>query len=117
MAAALDIAYGAIGLIQEAVRRGEIMTRPRWPMLIMRSPKVWTCPKQVDGKPLEGSFRSHQVPIEDPQKNAEHLALLEQWLRSYGPEELFNAQGRPRAPLLQTCPIGDLRIGMNVHAY
>jgi xylulose-5-phosphate/fructose-6-phosphate phosphoketolase len=116
-AAALDDAYGAIGIIQQAARNGEIISRPRWPMLILRSPKGWTCPKQVDGKPLEGSFRSHQVPIEKPQTNPEHLALLEQWLRSYGPEELFDAEGRPRAQLLQTIPTGDLRIGMNAHAY
>jgi len=116
MAAAVDDAYGAIGIIQEAARRGEIIPRPRWPMLILRSPKGWTCPKQVDGKPLEGTFRSHQVPIEEPQTNPEHLALLDQWLRSYGPEELFDARGRPRAQLLQTCPAGDLRMGVNVHA-
>jgi len=117
MSEALERGYAAIGDIQNRARAGEVLERPRFPMLIVRSPKGWTCPKELDGKPLENSFRSHQVPVPEPQKNSEHLALLEQWLRSYRPEELFDSEGRPNAQLLATCPNGDLRIGMNQHAY
>jgi xylulose-5-phosphate/fructose-6-phosphate phosphoketolase len=117
MAVALEIAHTAISHIQNRARVGEVVSRPRFPMLILRSPKGWTCPKELDGKPLENSFRSHQVPVPEPKKNSEHLALLEQWLRSYRPEELFDSEGIPSAQLLTTCPKGDLRIGMNQHAY
>jgi xylulose-5-phosphate/fructose-6-phosphate phosphoketolase len=117
MAAALERAHTAIRSIQNRARGGEIVQRSRFPMLILRSPKGWTCPKELDGKPLENSFRSHQVPIEEPQTNSERLALLEHWLRSYRPEELFDSEGRPDTQLLATCPAGALRIGMNAHAY
>ncbi|HEX8844705.1 MAG TPA: phosphoketolase family protein [Pyrinomonadaceae bacterium] len=117
MITALDAAYATIKSVQSRTRDGEALERPRYPMLILRSPKGWTCPKELDGKPLENSFRSHQVPVEEPQKNTERLALVERWLRSYRPEELFDSEGRPRAQLLATCPQGDLRIGMNAHAY
>lgn len=116
MAAAIERAHAIIRDIQNRTRNGEIVQRPRFPMLIMRSPKGWTCPKELDGKPLENSFRSHQVPVPEPQKNSEHLALLEQWLRSYRPEELFDSEGLPNPRLLATCPTSDLRIGMNRHA-
>jgi xylulose-5-phosphate/fructose-6-phosphate phosphoketolase len=117
MAAAIEKAHTAIRDIQQRARNEEIVQRPRFPMLIMRSPKGWTCPKKLDGKPLENSFRSHQVPVPEPQKNSEHLVLLEEWLRSYRPEKLFDSEGRPDAQLLATCPTGSLRIGMNPHAY
>ncbi len=117
MAVALETAHIAISDIQNRVRSGEVVSRPRFPMLILRSPKGWTCPKELDGKPLENSFRSHQVPVREPKKNSEHLALLEQWLRSYRPEELFDSEGRPDARLRATCPTGNLRIGVNAHAY
>ncbi len=117
MAAAMDRAYAAARMIQQAARRGDPIARPAWPMLVLRSPKGWTCPREIDGKPLAGSFRSHQVPIEDPQKVSERLALLEHWLRSYGPDELFDGEGRPSPRLLETCPSGNARIGMNPHAY
>src|SRR5207248_1772196 len=74
-------------------------TRPRWPMIVLRSPKGWTGPKEVDGVPAEGSFRSHQVPLAHVRANPEHLAQLERWLRSYGPRDLFTPQGAPRDEL------------------
>lgn len=117
MAAAIERAHVAIRNIQNRARQGEVVQRPRFPMMIMRSPKGWTCLKELDGKPLENSFRSHQVPVEKPQQNSEHLVLLEGWLRSYCPEELFDSEGRPDGQILATCPTGNLRIGMNAHAY
>src|SRR5438046_4502575 len=104
MAAAIDRSYAAIKAIQSTSRNGTVSARPRYPMLILRSPKGWTCPKELDGKPLAGSFRSHQVPIEKPATNAAHLSLLEQWLMSYRPRELFTPDGRPMAEALATCP-------------
>ncbi len=117
MAGALSEAYAAIRRIQAAARQGFPEDRPRWPMLILRSPKGWTGPKEVNGEPVEGSFRSHQVPITDVRTNPAHLAQLEQWLRSYRPQELFDKEGRPRPEILATCPTGDRRMGMNPHAY
>jgi xylulose-5-phosphate/fructose-6-phosphate phosphoketolase len=117
MAAAIDRAHTAIRNIQDRARAGEVVQRPRFPMLIMRSPKGWTCPAELDGKSLENSFRSHQVPVEKPQQNPEHLIVLERWLRSYRPEELFDSDGQANAQLLATCPAGNLRLGMNPHAY
>jgi xylulose-5-phosphate/fructose-6-phosphate phosphoketolase len=117
MAVAIDSAHTAIRNIQDRARAGQVVQRPRFPMLIMRSPKGWTCPRELDGKPLENSFRSHQVPVEKPQQNPEHLMVLERWLRSYRPEELFDSEGRANALLLATCPTGNLRLGMNPHAY
>ena len=86
MAAAIERAHEAIKSIQNRARHGEVVQRPRFPMLIMRSPKGWTCPEELDGKPLENSFRSHQVPVEKPQQNPEQLTVLERWLLSYRPE-------------------------------
>ncbi len=117
MAAALDSAHTVIRNIQQTARVSSAQERPRYPMLILRSPKGWTCPKELDGKTLENSFRSHQVPIDKPQDNPEHLDLLSRWLLSYRPDELFDSEGRPDPQLLASCPTGDLRIGMNVHAY
>jgi xylulose-5-phosphate/fructose-6-phosphate phosphoketolase len=117
MAAALDRAYATITSIQGRARAGEALERPRYPLLILRSPKGWTCPEELDGKPLEGSYRAHQVPVEGPQEDAARLRLLERWLGSYGPREVFDPQGRPAARLLETCPAGDSRMGMNAHAY
>jgi xylulose-5-phosphate/fructose-6-phosphate phosphoketolase len=117
MAAALDKAFAAIQSIQLAARSGAALERPRYPLLILRSPKGWTCPAELNGKPLAGSFRAHQVPIEKPQHDTAQLKLVEQWLRSYSSRELFDDLGRPQADLLSTCPTGDLRIGMIAHAY
>ncbi len=92
---ALDWAYRKIRRIQRSARGGRLQELPEWPVIILRTPKGWTDPKMLDGKPLEGTFHSHQIPIEDPATNPEHLGLLEQWLRSYKPEELFDQEGKP----------------------
>ena len=117
MAAALDRALDAIGAIQERARRdGATPERARWPLIVLRSPKGWTGPKKVDGKKVEGSWRAHQVPIEDVRGNGEHLALLEAWMRSYRPEELFDGTGRLRPELAALAPAGPRRMGANPHA-
>jgi xylulose-5-phosphate/fructose-6-phosphate phosphoketolase len=90
--------------------------RPRWPMLVLRTPKGWTGPKTVDGLPVEGSFRSHQVPITDPATNPEHLRQLEDWMKSYRPEELFDERGTLRPELAELAPEGQRRMGSNPHA-
>ena len=114
MAKALDAAVRDIRTYQRRARQEGDTTRPRWPMLVVRTPKGWTGPKCVDGKVIEGTFRAHQVPI--TMDKPEHLALLEEWLRSYGHEELFDADGRPNAELLAMAPKGNRRMGANPHA-
>ena len=94
MAATLDQIVQEIQDIQEKARKGNDPSRPTWPMLVLRSPKGWTGPKFVDGKPVEGTWRSHQVPFSEVRNNPEHLNLLDEWMRSYRPEELFDARGR-----------------------
>jgi xylulose-5-phosphate/fructose-6-phosphate phosphoketolase len=116
MAEALDQAIAMIGAIQRRARRDGDRTRPCWPMIVLASPKGWTGPKLVDGLRIEGSFRAHQVPIPDPAVNPEHLALLEDWLRSYRPDELFDAQGRLHADIAALAPHGERRMGANPHA-
>ena len=116
MATALDMAIVAIRKSQHDARSGGNPLRPRWPMIVLGSPKGWTGPKVVDGKLIEGSFRSHQVPLSDPAANPGHLALLEQWLKSYRPEELFDQAGRLNADLAQLAPLGTRRMGANPHA-
>jgi xylulose-5-phosphate/fructose-6-phosphate phosphoketolase len=116
MAAAIDRAYASIRAIQDAARRGQPVEKPRWPVIVLRSPKGWTCPAEVDGKVIEGSYRSHQVPVSEAKKNNGHLRLLEQWLRSYRPGELFDHDGRPNPRVLAMCPSGERRMGMNPHA-
>jgi xylulose-5-phosphate/fructose-6-phosphate phosphoketolase len=115
MAAAMDQAMAAIGAIQAAARRGGVAERPRWPMIVLRSPKGWTGPKFVDEQKTEGSWRSHQVPIADMKKPG-HVALLETWMRSYRPEELFDESGHVRADIAALAPSGDSRMGANPHA-
>jgi xylulose-5-phosphate/fructose-6-phosphate phosphoketolase len=117
MLAGLEQAYTRIRDIQGQARAGGLRTHPRWPMLLMITPKGWSGIKELDGKPVEGSFRSHQVPVEDVRENPAHLALLEHWLRSYHPEELFDRDGRPASDIVATCPAGDRCMGMNPHAY
>ena len=90
--------------------------RPRWPMIVLRSPKGWTGPKFVDGKPTEGTWRSHQVPLSDVREKPDHLALLEEWLTSYRPQELFTADGRLVPELAAFAPRGDRRMSANPHA-
>ena len=114
MAKALDAAVRDIRTYQRRAREEGDTTRPRWPMLVVRTPKGWTGPKTVDGKVIEGTFRAHQVPI--TMDKPEHLALLEEWLRSYGHEDLFDAEGRPVPELLEIAPKGNRRMGANPHA-
>ncbi|MBI5752712.1 MAG: phosphoketolase family protein [Hydrogenophilales bacterium] len=115
MADTLDVVMQEIRAIQHAARTTGIAERPRWPMIVLKTPKGWTGPKEVDGKPTEGSWRSHQVPFSDT-SNPEHLQLLEQWMKSYRPEELFDAQGAPRAEIAALAPKGTRRMGSNPHA-
>ncbi len=116
MAAALDRVTADIKAIQNDARSGAKTERPRWPMMVLVSPKGWTGPKVVDGVPIEGTFRAHQVPLPDAATNPAHLALLEDWMRSYRPEELFDEAGRLRAELAELAPHGDRRMGANPHA-
>jgi xylulose-5-phosphate/fructose-6-phosphate phosphoketolase len=116
MAATLDLVIQQIKRIQHEARANGEITRPRWPMIVLRSPKGWTGPRVVDGKQIEGSFRSHQVPITDPSAQPEHLQLLENWLKSYRPEELFDAAGALNPELAELAPKGVRRMGANPHA-
>jgi len=116
MAAVLDEIADEIEVIQRVARTRNPHERPAWPMLILRSPKGWTCPKFVDGLQTEGSFRSHQVPLNQVKTNSEHLAILESWLKSYRPEELFDRDGRLVPELRELAPSGDRRMGANPHA-
>lgn len=116
MAATLDCAIEQIKQIKEESLTCKKNKRPRWPMIVLKSPKGWTGPKKVDGVPNEGTFRAHQVPITNPAKNPEHLQLLEEWLRSYRPEELFKEQGQLDPEIAALAPQGNQRMGANPHA-
>ena len=114
-AAALSHCWRRITEIQDSARTGTWNgERPRWPMIVLRTPKGWTGPHEVDGVEIEGTFRSHQVPLAGVRENPEHLAMLEEWMRSYRPDELFDAQGRPTTDGLN--PTGDLRMSACPHA-
>jgi xylulose-5-phosphate/fructose-6-phosphate phosphoketolase len=113
MAATLDAALDEIAEIQRRARHDGDESRPIWPMIILRTPKGWTGPKEVDGEPAEGSFRSHQVPFSTVRDNPEHLALLDDWLRSYRPDELFDEAGRLIPHLAELAPAGDRRMSAN----
>ncbi len=119
-AALFDEIFDRIAAIQksarEAASRGETLDRPNWPMLIMRTPKGWTGPKFVDGKPVENTWRAHQVPFSELREKPDHLRLLEDWMRSYKPEELFDSKGALRPELAELPPKGRERMGMNPHA-
>jgi xylulose-5-phosphate/fructose-6-phosphate phosphoketolase len=115
MAAALDTAIQRIGAIRSRTG-GAASGRPRWPMIVLQTPKGWTGPKTVDGVAVEGTFRAHQVPISDPRRNPEHLRQLEAWLRSYRPDELFDENGRLVEELRDLAPEGARRMGANPHA-
>jgi xylulose-5-phosphate/fructose-6-phosphate phosphoketolase len=116
-AAALDDALDDIRRIQQAHRGGgDGARRPRWPMIVLRTPKGWTCPGQVDGVQVEGTWRAHQVPITEVRTNPEHLRLLEQWMRGYRPEELFDAEGAPVPAISELPPRGQRRMSANPHA-
>ena len=112
MAATLDTILDEIHTIQT---NGQV-ERPQWPMIVLRTPKGWTGPKFVDGKPVEGTFRSHQVPLSQPRENPEHLRLLEEWLRSYKPEELFDDSGKLLCEIAELAPKGERRMGANPHS-
>lgn len=116
MAVTLDIAYIDIKRIQEDARTNGFSGKPKWPMIILRTLKGWTCPKELDGVPLEGTFRSHQVPITDVRENPEHLRILENWMKSYRPLELFGADGKIKDELRELIPQGRKRIGANPSA-
>ena len=116
MAAALDQALDEIAGIQRDARAGRASGRRRWPMIVLRSPKGWTGPKEVDGLPVENTWRSHQVPLAGVCDNPGHLAQLEEWLRSYRPDELFDEDGRPAEALRALAPEGGRRMSANPHA-
>jgi xylulose-5-phosphate/fructose-6-phosphate phosphoketolase len=116
MAATLDHVVEEIRAIQGDARRSKKSGVAQWPMIVMRSPKGWTGPKFVDGKPVEGTWRAHQVPVADLQKKPEHLKILEDWMRSYRPEELFDAQGKLIPELADLPPKGNRRMSANPHA-
>jgi len=123
MATALDEALATIRAIQGRARAGNAERAPggsagraRWPLIVLRTPKGWTGPAEVDGLPVEGTWRSHQVPLAQVRTNPAHLRQLEDWLRSYRPEELFGADGAPRSDLLGLVPDGPLRLGASPHA-
>jgi xylulose-5-phosphate/fructose-6-phosphate phosphoketolase len=115
-AAALDEALDDIHLFQEQARSGRSAERPRWPMLILRTPKGWTGPREVDGLQIEGTWRAHQVPVLGAREDDDHRRILEEWMRSYRPEELFDEGGRLRKELRALAPEGERRMSANPHA-
>jgi xylulose-5-phosphate/fructose-6-phosphate phosphoketolase len=116
MAETLDSVIADIRRIQADIRQNGFHVRPRWPMIVLASPKGWTGPKEVDGLPVEGTFRAHQVPLSEPRQHPEHLKILERWLHSYQPEKLFDGEGRLRPELAALAPRGERRMGANPHA-
>jgi xylulose-5-phosphate/fructose-6-phosphate phosphoketolase len=116
LAATVDDVLDEIAAIQREAREGGRTLRPRWPMIVLATPKGWTGPKEVDGLPVEGTWRAHQVPLAGVRTNADHLAALEEWMRSYRPEDLFDGQGRPVTLVAAQAPAGDRRMGANPHA-
>ncbi|CAM3514607.1 phosphoketolase family protein [Mycobacterium frederiksbergense] len=116
LAAALDDAFDQIAAIQRAAREDGQTGRPLWPMIILRTPKGWTGPREVDGKKVEGTWRSHQVPLSETRTNAEHLEALGTWMQSYHPQELFDDTGALRPDLRALAPAGDRRMSANPHA-
>jgi xylulose-5-phosphate/fructose-6-phosphate phosphoketolase len=116
MAATLDLVLDEIHAIQQRARAGRLADRPRWPMIVMRTPKGWTGPGIVDGVQIEGTFRAHQVPLTDFAAKPAHLALLEAWMRSYRPEELFDEAGALRAEIAALAPMGGRRMSASPHA-
>lgn len=115
MAAILDIVVAEIQAIQRDARENGFSERPRWPMIILRSPKGWTGPESVDGKQIEDTFRAHQVPVTNFIKDPKHLQILEQWMKSYRPEELFDESGKLISELAELAPKGQKRMGANPH--
>src|SRR5205807_1899648 len=116
MAGTLEAVVKEIRSIQDGARSGGDVGLPTWPMVILRSPKGWTGPKMVDGKPVEGTWRAHQVPLTDFAKHPDHVRMLEDWMRSYKPEELFDKGGKFVPELAELAPSGTRRMGANPHA-
>jgi len=116
MAATLDHCIRTIQSYQSDARASGTTVRARWPMIVLRTPKGWTAPPEVDGHKVEGFWRAHQVPLAGVKKNPEHLQLLEQWMRGYKPEDLFDNQGRPVSEIQELTPTGNRRMGSNLHA-
>lgn len=114
---ALDLSYREILKIQAGARSGNPIPQPKWPVILLRSPKGWTGIKEADGLKIEGFWRSHQVPLKDVKTNPASLKLLEDWLQSYKPQELFDKKGKPIDEILNACPKGKARMGMNPHTY
>ena len=117
MAATLDRVFSEIEQIQTDSRNGEIgrINRPRWPMIVLRTPKGWTCPKEIDGKRTEGYWRAHQVPMGEMHENPAHVKILERWMKGYKPEELFDENGKLIAELFELRPKGERRMSANPH--
>ena len=115
MAPTLDQITADIQRIKDHARQNNDATRPRWPMIVLRTPKGWTCPHEVDGKQVEDNWRSHQVPMGEMHERPDHVALLEEWMKSYRPEELFDADGSLLPALAELAPSGDRRMGANPH--
>jgi xylulose-5-phosphate/fructose-6-phosphate phosphoketolase len=115
LAATMDVVFDEIAAIQYAARFDRYTGRPRWPMIVLRTPKGWTGPKEVDGLPVEGTWRAHQVPLSAARDDPAHLALLQEWLRSYRPEELFDSNGAPARSVVDWLPRGELRMSANPH--
>ena len=116
MAATLDRVIDEIRAIQTEAREGRSNGRPAWPMIILKTPKGWTGPKEVDGLRTEGFWRSHQVPFAEMKSRPDHIALLESWMKSYRPEELFEETGAPRPEITALAPHGARRMSANPHA-
>jgi xylulose-5-phosphate/fructose-6-phosphate phosphoketolase len=115
LAQTLDACYAEIRSIQREAREHGFKKQPVWPMIVLRTPKGWTCPREVDGIPIEGTFRAHQVPLAGVRENPEHLKILEAWMRSYEPEELFDGNGTFISELAELAPAGNHRMGGNPH--
>ena len=116
LASTLDQCFDTIKVIQDGARDHGFGARPRWPAIVLRTPKGWTGPKVVDGLPVEGTFRAHQVPLANVRDDPDHLRQLEEWMRSYRPGELFDEEGRLMPALAKLAPAGDRRMGANPHA-
>ena len=116
MAATLDQCISEIRKAQQEARSSGVAMRPRWPMIVLRTPKGWSAPQEVDGHRLEGFWRAHQVPMADVKKNPEHLKMLENWMRAQKPEELFDETGKLIPELKELAPTGMRRMSANPHA-
>ena len=116
LAETLEEVFNEIRRIQAMARRGDLPDRPAWPMIVLRTPKGWTCPRFVDGKPVEGTWRAHQVPLTQVRENDGHRRLLEEWMRSYRPEELFDETGALVSEIAALSPVGDRRMSASPHA-